>query len=157
LASPGPDQRLVSLTDLYATILDAVDSPMPHPVTSYSLLAPPQREMAIAQCVYPEMWQKYLTPKQARAESHGKNFSPPIFAVVTAAGWKIIEKRDGSLEAYDLRENMIESEDLSSTLPPATVMNYRVLLETLKTETGFHEATAAMLAPTDHQTAGPGD
>ena len=43
LAMPGKDQRLVSLNDLYATILDLVDSPLPRPETSFSLLdASPQ-------------------------------------------------------------------------------------------------------------------
>ncbi len=154
LASPGLDPRLVSLTDLYATILDAVDSPLPRPETSCSLLAPPQREMAIAQCVYPEMWQKYLEPKQAQAASRGEGFSPPVFAVVTDAGLKLIEKRDGSLEAYDLQENLIENQDLSTALSPETLNTYRVLLEALKTETGFHEATAAMLDRHGQQAAG---
>ena len=42
LAMPGKDQRLVSLNDLYATILDLVDSPLPrprHPIPSWRLPA----------------------------------------------------------------------------------------------------------------------
>jgi arylsulfatase A-like enzyme len=153
LALSGVDRRLVSLNDLYATILDIVDSPLPRPETSYSLLASPQREQAIAQCVYPEMWQVYLESKQTRCQSPGEIFSPPIFTVVTEGGIKLIGNRDGSLEVYDLKEGMIEDRDLAPTLPPEALKNYRHLLEALKAETGFHEATASMLAQPDKQAA----
>ena len=149
LAMPAKDQRLVSLNDLYATILDLVDSPLPRPTSSYSLLGPPQREVAIAQCVYPEMWQRYLEAKQRLGRGQGEAFPPPIFAVMTDKGLKVVEKRDGTLEVYDLTENLIETEDLAPGLPPAVLENYRHLLENLKTETGFHEATAGMLAIAD--------
>jgi arylsulfatase A-like enzyme len=153
LAAPGLDRRLVSLTDLYATILDLVDSPLPRPETSCSLLAPPQRPLAISQCVYPEMWQRYLQPKQELCQSRGETFSPPVFAVMTEGGLKFIEKRDGSLEVYDLKGSLLETRDISSTVSPEAMKNYRCLLETLKTETGFQEATAGMLAPADRKAA----
>ena len=125
LGVPGKkDRRLVSLNDLYATILDLVDSPLPRPTSSYSLIGPPQREVAIAQCVYPEMWQRYLEAKQRLCQGQGEAFPPPIFAVMTDEGRKVIEKRDGSLEVYDLRENLIETEDLSPGLPPEVLKNY---------------------------------
>ena len=94
---PGLDRRLVSLSDLYATIMDLAGSPLPRPETSYSLLAPPQRELAVAQCIYPEMWQRYLKSKQRLDQCQGEAFSPPVFAVMTDDGYKVIEKRDGSL------------------------------------------------------------
>ncbi len=92
------------------------------------------------------MWQRYLEAKQRLGRGQGEAFSPPIFAVMTDKGLKVVEKRDGSLEVYDLTENLIETEDLAPGLPPAVLENYRQLLENLKTETGFHEATAGMLA-----------
>jgi arylsulfatase A-like enzyme len=153
LALPGQDRRLVSLTDLYATILDLVDSPMPRPETSCSLLASPQRALAISQCVYPEMWQRYLDPKKELSRSQGETFSPPVFAVTTEGDLKFIEKRDGSLEIYDLKESLLEKRDISSTVPPEALQGYVSLLETLKAETGFHEATAGMLAQADRRAA----
>jgi hypothetical protein len=153
LAFPGLDRRLVSSTDLYATILDLVDSPLPRPETSYSLLSSPQRALAISQCVYPEMWQRYLEPKQELCQSRGETFSPPVFAVTTEWGLKFIEKRDGNLEVYDLKENLLENEDISSTVAPGVLKGYLALLQTLKTETGFHEATAGMLAQADRKAA----
>jgi hypothetical protein len=153
LALPGQDRRLASLTDLYATILDLVDSPLPRPETSYSLLASPQRALAISQCVYPEMWQRYLEPKQELGRSRGENFSPPVFAVTTEGGLKLIGKRDGSLEVYDLKESLLENRDISSTVAPEVLRGYASLLESLKAETGFHEATAGMLAHADRKAA----
>jgi len=153
LARPGVDPRLVSLNDLFATILDVVDSPWPRPDTSCSLLAAPQRELAMAQCVYPEMWQTYLASKHASSQARGESFSPPVFAVMTESGLKLIENRDGGLEVYDLKESLVEDRDLAPALSPEVLGNYRRLLEALKAETGFQEATAGMLALADQQAA----
>ncbi len=153
LSRPGTDGRLVSLNDLYATILDLVDSPMPRPESSFSLLAPPRRKLAVAQCVYPEVWQTYLASKQASSQARGESFSPPVFAVVTDSGLKLIENRDSGLEIYGLRESLIETRDLAPTLSPQVLGNYRQLLEALKAETGFNEATAGMLALSEQRAA----
>lgn len=153
LARTGLDRRLVSLNDLYATILDLADSPWPRPETSFSLLAPPQRELAVSQCVYPEMWQTYLVAKQASSQSRGQTFSPPVFAVITEGGLKLIENRDGSVEVYDLRESLVETRDLAPTLSPERIGNYQNLLQTLQVETGFHEVTSAVLTMAAQQAA----
>lgn len=153
LTRPGVDGRLVSLNDLYATILDLVDSPLPRPETSFSLVAPPQRKLAIAQCVYPEMWQTFLESKQANSQARGETFSPPVFAVITDRGLKLIESRDGGLEIYDLKEGLIENQDLAPTLSSEVLGHYRQLLEALKAETGFQEATIGMLASAGRQAA----
>lgn len=146
MAPPGVDQRLASLNDLYATILDAVESPWPHPNTSFSLLAPPRRETAIAQCVYPETWRVSLAGKLAKCQAQGMSFSPPVFAVVTGGGLKIIENRDGGLEVYDLEQGLFEDQDLAPTLSRGDRENYQALLAVLKEETGFHEVTAGLMA-----------
>ena len=141
LARPGVDRRLASLTDLYATIMDLVDSPMPRPETSYSLLASPHRMLAISQCINPDMWHIYLRSKQ---KSSGGNFSPPIFSVVTDGDLKLIENRDGGLEVYDLKESLIEGKNLVNSLSPAVLKDYRSLLEELKINTGFYDAQAEL-------------
>lgn len=153
LAAPGPDRRLASLTDLYATILDLADSPMPRPETSFSLAAPPQRELAVSQCVDPDMWRPYLQAKQEAHRRRGETFSPPVFAVTTDHGLKLIETRDGGLEVYRLQDSMIERQDLGPSLPPEVERNYQNLLEALKAETGFHDATAGMQARGGRQAA----
>ena len=73
---------------------------------------------------------------------------------MTDQGLKLIGKRDGSLEVYDLKESLIENHDLAPGLPPEVLERYRHLLQTLKTATGFHEATAGMLAQADIQAFG---
>jgi hypothetical protein len=95
------------------------------------------------------MWQRFLESKQSRGEA----FSPPVFAVMTEGGLKLIGKRDGTLEVYDLKDNLIENQDLAPHLPQEALEDYRHLLDTLKTETGFHEATAGMLTQAARQAA----
>jgi len=70
---------------------------------------------------------------------------------MTNNGLKLIGKRDGGLEVYDLKEGMAEDWDLAPTLPPEALAEYHTLLEVLKAETGFHEATAGMLAQARQQ------
>jgi hypothetical protein len=101
------------------------------------------------------MWQIYLESKQALSQSPGETFSPPVFAVMTERGLKIIEKKDGDLEVYDLKESLVENRDLAPALSPEVLENYRHLLEHLKTETGFQEAVAARQAPADQRAAWP--
>lgn len=141
---PGPDDRLVSLTDLYATILDLLDSPVPRPETSLSLLGPPRREYAVSQCVGPEMWDPYIAARQRWAREQGEDFSPPVFSVITSRGVKIIENRDGGLEVYDLGPDWLETQDLSPWLPKPVLQQYRDLLRDLKVDTDFPLGEAAM-------------
>jgi arylsulfatase A-like enzyme len=133
----GRDDRLVSLSDLYPTILDLIDSPLPRPETCVSLLNGARREMAIAQLVYPEMYRVQLQAKQEKSAAAGAPFSPPLFAVMTDAGLKIIEKQDGSLEVFDLRRDMHEQDDLAPGLRPEVLADFRGMLRVLKAETGF--------------------
>jgi arylsulfatase A-like enzyme len=153
LSWPSLDRRLASLTDLYATILDVVDSPMPRPVTSYSLLASPQRALAISQCVYPEMWQRYLEPKRELCQSRGETFSPPVFAVTTDEDMKIIKKRNGDLEIFDLKGGLIETQNLAPLLSQGVIDDYQNLVEALKHETGFYDAMVELQAQVDKRAA----
>jgi hypothetical protein len=95
------------------------------------------------------MWQRFVESKHRLSQRRGESFSPPVFAIMTEEGMKIIQKRDGSLEVYDLRESLVESDDLAPNLPRDVLNEYGHLLETLKFETGFHEAADAMLTRAD--------
>lgn len=134
------DERLVSLTDLYATILDLVDSPFPRPETSVSLLGPPGRQVAVAQCLAPEMWLGPLKRLEKSSSAKGRAFSPPVFALITAAGTKVIGKRDGTLEVYELGQGMAEENDLEGELSPERKADLVSWVETWKTATGFEVA-----------------
>lgn len=71
----------MSLTDLYATILDLVDSPLPRPATSHSLLEPPSRTTTVAQLLYPEMWHIQWEGRSRQAALARESFSPSRFAL----------------------------------------------------------------------------
>jgi arylsulfatase A-like enzyme len=135
----GSTDRLVSLNDIYSTFLEMVDSPLPLPKSSVSLLSGSKRELCLSQFVYPEFYPE-LKEKQKVDTAGGHNFSPPIMALLTDAGKKIIERRDGIVEVYDLRHDMGETTDLTDRLAPETIEQFRGLLEVLKEETGYYNA-----------------
>lgn len=137
LNDAGRDDRLASLADLYPTVLDLIDSPLPRPETCFSLLDAPGRELALAQLVYPEMYRAQLMDRQASDAAAGARFSPPVFAAITEGGLKIIEKQDGSLEVFNLRQDMDEEQDLAPELTPEALGNFRRMLGVCKEETGF--------------------
>lgn len=137
------DHRLVSLTDIYATILDLVDSPFPRPQTSASLLGPPRREGTAAHLVHPEMWRVPLKQLVQAHQERGQKYASPVFAVVTANGHKVIEKKDGELEIYHLGKGMAEEDELSGGLAPEVLAGYRHLVQSWKAATGFPELEVA--------------
>lgn len=137
---PGRDNRLVSLNDVYPTVLDLLKSPLPRPETCHSLLEEPRREVALAQLIYPEM-----NHQQLKARQEGGSFSPPRFAVFLANGLKIIERQDGELEIYDLKESMAEEKDLRPHLPAETVVRFKQMVALLQGETGFFERRQEIL------------
>jgi arylsulfatase A-like enzyme len=155
LAAPGVDDRLASLTDVYATILDVVDCPLPRPDSSLSLLGPPGRETVVAQILRPEMWRVSLRNLEANRRERGEDFSPPQFALITASGRKLISRRDGGLEVYDLQADMEETRDLAPGLPGEVLDTYNDLLNFWKIDTGFAEAVAAPLAAAHEPSAHP--
>jgi arylsulfatase A-like enzyme len=132
------DNRLVSLTDLYSTIMDMADIPIPRPPTSISLLGHTRREFALSQIISEKLWIK--PSASPRMQFPRDYFSPHAFALITAGGLKIIEKRDGPLEIYDLNRDMDESTDLASKLSPEIYETYRGLMDLHKTETGYTRA-----------------
>jgi len=136
----GEDQRLVSLTDFYSTILDLIGSPMPRPWTSLSLLDGQTRELALAQLVLPEQFKAQLEAKRNLCRKTGVDYYPHILAVITKNGYKIIEDRPGNLEVYNLNSNMSENHNLAPHLTPEALGAYHELLEDIKIETNYYEA-----------------
>ncbi len=145
LEQTGWDERLVSLNDIYPTVLDLLGSPLPRPHTCYSLLEEPQREIALAQLIYPEMNHWQLQARQSGSRRTGGSFSAPRFAVFLANGLKIIERQDGELEIYDLQASMAEEEDLRPRLAPEAVARFKEMVGVLQQETGFWERRREIL------------
>jgi hypothetical protein len=123
-------------------VLDLIHSPLPVPETSQSLLSSGNRDLVLSQYVYPEIYPEFKA-RQECYKLEGRDFSPPIMAVITAAGMKLLERRDGSLEVYDLRRDMAESHNLISGLSTEALADMRNLLEFLKNETHYPEAVNA--------------
>jgi hypothetical protein len=128
------------LTDLYATVLDLIQCPLPRPVSSYSLLKSRKREFALSQFIYPEKDATLLEALQNYYKSQQREFSPAIMAVVTESGKKIIKKRDGNLEVFDFASDKDENHDLAPGLDPGILEQYQALMEYLQQDTRYHEA-----------------
>jgi arylsulfatase A-like enzyme len=140
MADQGPVGKLVSLNDVYATLLDLANSPLPRPETSSSLLQSTGREIALAQYIYPEQNKMELEGLRKQYELNGLRFSPPIFAVITDAGKKIIQRRDQSLEIYDLRTDMDEKHNLAPAMPSEALENIAGMVEVFKVDTAYNDA-----------------
>ena len=136
LVKHGVDDRLVSLNDLYSTILDLADSPLPRPFTSKSLLDQEHREVVLSQIVNPDIWRGSL---QSKRETHpkGVGFSPPVICAINSKGLKLIENKDSSLEAYDLLRDPEEHHDLTSDLPHDALEGMKYFMGIQKEESGF--------------------
>jgi arylsulfatase A-like enzyme len=140
LNKKGFSDKLVSLTDLYATILDLVGSPLPRPKTSVSLLNGANRDFVLSQLINPFFWSGPFKAKEESCRREGQDFSPPRIAAITAGGKKIIERDDGGLEMYDLTQDMDEMHNLAGHLSSEAKENLINLLTYLKEETGYPEA-----------------
>jgi arylsulfatase A-like enzyme len=140
LVPKGVNDRLVSLNDLYSTLLDLANLPLPRPDTSVSLLDGQVREVVLSQIVNPGIWKRSLQSKREKYSLSPK-FSPPVFAAITAKGKKIIENQDGSLEIYDFIKDPDENHDLTAEMPPETVENLRHFMNIYKKESGFYEVS----------------
>jgi len=136
-AEPGPDDRLVSLCDIYATVLDLIGCPLPRPDTSSSLLEAPARETAAAQLLYPEMWRSQWNYRAERAREAGETFSPPAVALFLENGLKIIQRWDGELEIYDVQRDPEENHNLAPRLAPEVLAHFRDMVTLHQEETGY--------------------
>ncbi len=109
LVPPGEDRRLAQLSDLFATILEVVDSPLPVPESSRSLLSA-RREYAFAE--------HYRNVGLEAIRKRVPDFRPrpvmtPCRCVIDEEFFKLIEYADGRLEMYDLNRDFEEQRDLS--------------------------------------------
>jgi arylsulfatase A-like enzyme len=109
LAEPGESRRLAQLNDLFATILEAVEAPLPLPESSRSLLSA-DREYAFAehhQNIGLAAIHKQVPDYQPRP------FMQPCRCIIDGGFFKLIEWADGRLELYDLNQDFEESRNLS--------------------------------------------
>lgn len=136
----GVSDSLVSLNDLYATILELVQCPLPYPDTSVSLVNSQERKVALSQHIFPETFRNTLFQKQELFTLKGQYFSPPVSAVIAASGLKIIESRDGGLQVFDLVKDSEEANDLAPAMSAESWASMRNIVEFYKNDTSYREA-----------------
>lgn len=135
----GGKTGLVQLNDLFATILEIADLPIPPPDSSVSLLSG-SRDFALA-----EHFNPWLTIDGCRRrDPHFKprHFMQPCRAIIDAELYKLLEWLDGGLALYDLKQDFWEAKNLADRpeLQPR-VQALREKLGELSDEQTFAELT----------------
>jgi arylsulfatase A-like enzyme len=146
VAAQGANNRLASLVDIYATLLDLTGNPLPRPVSSSSLLDATQRDVALAQIIFPEIFQNQLKGKLQLSQQTDQKFSPHTLAAITASGLKLINSRDGTLKAFNLEKDPREENDLAVSAPAPALADWQALMGTLAEESGYNEAWQDLVA-----------
>lgn len=109
--------RLTSLNDLFSTILDLAENPMPRPFTSTSLLSSELPETAASLIIDPSRWQLRMTADFGGDEEWVQEVTFHRFALLLAKGWKLLVNPQGQIEAFDLRADFWEENNIFPTLP----------------------------------------
>jgi arylsulfatase A-like enzyme len=143
----GEENKLVQLHDLFATILEVIDSPYPVPRSSRSVLSA-KRDFAVSQIV--DVSIQLQACKRRNASLQVQSFMQPQFSLITREMLKLIKRVDGTFEFYDLSHDFWETENLAHD-PSYTERRKQVeqLLPPLEILTGFTEIaqTPDELAP----------
>ncbi len=108
LKAPGESPRLAQLHDLFATILEVAEAPLPLPESSRSLLGA-ERDYAFAEH-YQNIGLQAILKKVP--DYRPEPFMQPCRCVIDREFFKVIEWADGRLELYDLNHDFGESRDL---------------------------------------------
>jgi len=123
----GEISRLVQLHDIFATILEIVESPFPVPDSSQSLLSAP-REFAVSESIHCNRPIRKLKTKNPSFIL--QEFMQPYNAVITKDMLKIIRRADGQTELFDLNSDLYETHELSDS--PAYAQQKMKLLQFLE-------------------------
>jgi arylsulfatase A-like enzyme len=109
LAGAGESRGLAQLHDLFATLLEAAQSPLPWPQSSRSLLSASRKH------VFAEHYQNVgLQAIHKRVPDYQpRPYMQPCRCVIDEDFFKLIEWADGRLELYDLNHDFGENHDLS--------------------------------------------
>jgi arylsulfatase A-like enzyme len=110
ITRPGEYAGVVQLNDLFATLMEITDIPIPPPDSSVSLLSG-QRDFAIA-----EHFNPWLTIDGCRRRNpyfKPRHFMQPCRAIIDGELYKLLEWLDGSLGLYDLKADFGEETNLA--------------------------------------------
>jgi arylsulfatase A-like enzyme len=106
----GESLNLIQLHDLFATILEIIDSPFPVPESSGSILST-KRNFAVSQLLDVEY--KVLVCKRENPSFERKNFMQPYTSIITEDMLKLTKRADGFVEFYDLSRDFYENNNLA--------------------------------------------
>jgi arylsulfatase A-like enzyme len=109
VVQPGEHSGVVQLNDLYATILEIADIPLPPPESSVSLLSG-RRDYAIAEHFNP--WITVDGCRRRDPDFKPKWFMQPCRCIIDSELHKLVEWLDGRLEFFDLKQDLGEEYNL---------------------------------------------
>jgi arylsulfatase A-like enzyme len=140
LRSPGTDDRLVSLNDLFSTLLEICESPFPAPRSSVSMLSPSRRASLSSMILGGQARKEALRVQLQESEAWLRGISSCSYALFLDKGLKLLEQDNGQLEIYNLAQDPAETNDLLSTMEPALLQQFTELLRYDQEQTGYTEA-----------------
>jgi arylsulfatase A-like enzyme len=134
----GNCDNLVQLHDIYATVMDIMNVPVPPPESSQSLLSE-TREFAVVEHFNP--WLGLTACKRRDPDFRPNQLMQPCRCIIDANFKKLIEWVDGRQELYDLRSDFAEQNNVINQ--PDNVNNVAFLMEKLQLISGIDAFNAA--------------
>jgi len=107
----GLDEKLRQNLDIFHTICEILDAPIPYD-SSLSLLNN-SRKIALSYLIT-EPIMKIVCLLQRDYTFKPKTFMQPHISLITKDFWKIIKRRDGYIEIYDLNKDLYETNNLTN-------------------------------------------
>ena len=140
VCSPCTDDRLVSLNDLFSTLLEICESPYPVPRSSVSMLSASRRDSLSSMILGGQARKAAFRIHLQESEAWLRGISSCSYALVLDKGLKLLEQDDGRLEIYNLARDPAETTDLSSTMEPDLLQQFTELLRYDQEQTGYSRA-----------------
>jgi len=134
----GPDRRLCTLNDLFATVMEVCESPIPVPRSAVSLIGESQRGSLASMIIDSKFMWKEL-PESKTGPEWRKKVRSSKFALYLDEGWKIIKGEDNNIEIYDLNSSLSEDSNLVSSLPVEIASQFTGLLDYYQNEVGYND------------------
>ncbi|MFP3868036.1 MAG: sulfatase [Desulfobacteraceae bacterium] len=137
IRAPGTDDRLVSLNDIFSTLLEVCNSPYPQPHSSESVLSASPRASLSSMILGGKARKERLRMQLKQSKAWENQLPLCSYALVLAEGLKIIEQHDGRLEIYNLAVDPGEATDLAPRLEPEMLQELASLLYLDQQQTGY--------------------
>lgn len=133
------DHRLSQINDLYATILDVLESPLPAPGSSFSLLGSNRREYAVLQTFHPRDSITFEGLKRRNPQFHEERFpfKNSQIAIIDKNLLKIVKSSDGHSEICDLKKDFYENNPITDIREEYSLLIK--LIDKVADETGWEK------------------